>query len=117
MICIKSKFSYIVYLGILCGIKINLGVPWFNTSLCKEDKTNGLVYSRILTRIFDKFGVWFDGIVRERLRGGDHTSHDAFEMLHLVYYEDRWLFARNKFKFPASLGYFQPNFIHNDVNH
>ena len=79
--------------------------------LCKEDSIKRLAYGRILTRIFERLGAFFDGLVGKHSSDCDYIDHDAFTRVHLAYSRDRWLFVKCKFKSPSSPNFFQPNFI------
>lgn len=104
------------FYGIIRDVRVNLGAFMSrHMTACTEDTTKGLAYRRILTRIFDRFGMSFEGMVGVRPSEGDCIDRDCFKCLHLVYVGECWLYSRSKLKSVISPGYFQPNYIYNDI--
>lgn len=74
-------------------------------SICKEDTTKGLKYGRILTLIFRRKGISFDGVVESKPTDGDRIDKECFWRLHLGYHDNRWLYKKSKLKTSHAPGF------------
>lgn len=72
--------------GILHQVRINMGAFMIKyMQMCKDDFTKGLAYRRIVTRIFARYRVSFEGMIGTKPSDTDHIDGDSFKRLHFIF--------------------------------